>query len=260
MVETTRVNGTVLHYAHEGPRSAPAMVFSNSLGTDLRVWDPLMPYLPEDWRRLRYDKRGHGLSALGDPWRMDDLVHDLAGLMDAEGARDAVVVGLSVGGLIAIGLAHARPDLVRGLVLCDTAAKIGTEEMWNTRIRDVREGGMAAIVDATVTKWFTEELRGDEARLTPWRQMLRRADARGYMNTCAAIRDADYRERAAALDVPALAVVGDADGSTPPETVKAMADAIPGCRFEVIDGAGHIPCVENPVKLGRLIGDFVAGL
>ncbi|MEL6335353.1 MAG: 3-oxoadipate enol-lactonase [Pseudomonadota bacterium] len=269
MIETFSQDGIVIAYrdqaAAASARSHPALVFANSLGTDHRIWDPLMAVLARgplaDRRMLHYDKRGHGLTDGGPAaWQIDDLVADLAALMAARGIADAVVVGLSVGGLIAQGLAAARPDLVRGVVLCDTAAKIGTDAMWDGRIEAVESGGMAAIVDATMERWFTAPFRADPARLTPWRTMMLRCDPAGYSATARAIRDADYRERAAALSLPALAVVGEADGSTPPEMVEQTARLIPGCGFEVIAGAGHIPCVEQPEALAALIEGFVTTL
>ncbi|MEM7496728.1 MAG: 3-oxoadipate enol-lactonase [Pseudomonadota bacterium] len=260
MVMGVAVNGTVLNAAVAGPEGAPAIVFSNSLGTDFRVWDPLMPHLPGGWRQLRYDKRGHGLSSLpAEGWSIEDLADDLAGLMDATGMGDApaVIVGLSVGGLIAQALAARHPAKVRALVLCDTGARIGTDEMWNTRIAAIEEGGIAALVDATMERWFTPEFRADPARLEPWRNMMLRTPEAGYLATCRAIRDADYREAATVLSLPALAVCGEADGSTPPELVRQTAALIPGCGFELIAGAGHIPCVEQPATLGRLIAGLL---
>ncbi|MEM6358125.1 MAG: 3-oxoadipate enol-lactonase [Pseudomonadota bacterium] len=255
------VNSVVLNAAPEGPAGAPALVFSNSLGTDLRVWDPLLPHLPTDWRRLRYDKRGHGLSALPDvPWSIEDLADDLDALMDAASIDSAVIVGLSVGGLIAQSLAVRHPARVRALVLCDTAARIGTDEMWNDRIAAIEEAGLAAQADAIMARWFTEGFRADPARLAPWRNMMLRTPAEGYLATCRAIRDADYREAASRLAVPSLAVCGEADGSTPPALVRQTAALIPDCRFELIADAGHIPCVEQPEVLGALIGDFVSAL
>jgi 3-oxoadipate enol-lactonase len=119
-------NGVVLHFADQGPREAPALVFSNSLGTDFRIWDRVVAGLADGLRVIRYDKRGHGLSTCTEaPYRMEDHTLDLAGLLDGLGVKKAVVVGLSVGGMIAQSLAGIRPDLVRGLVLADTAHKIG---------------------------------------------------------------------------------------------------------------------------------------
>lgn len=256
---------TVTALQEDGGDDGPALVFSNSLGTDHRIWDPLLAVIDRGplgaRRRLRYDKRGHGLTAGGpDAWSIDHLVEDLASIMDARGLSGAVIVGLSVGGLIAQGLAASRPDLVRALVLCDTAAKIGTDEMWEARIAAVERGGMAAIVDQTMERWFTSPFRADPARLSPWRIMLLRTDPHGYIATAAAIRAADYRDRAARLTMPALAVVGEADGSTPPALVAQTARLIPGCGFEVIQGAGHIPCVEQPEALAALIERFVQPL
>ncbi|MEL6765765.1 MAG: 3-oxoadipate enol-lactonase [Pseudomonadota bacterium] len=261
MVQGVSVNGVILNAALAGPKDAPAIVFSNSLGTDLRAWDPLLPHLPEGWRHLRYDKRGHGLSSLPEEgWSIQDLADDLDALMAAMGVETAVIVGLSVGGLIAQALATRHPSRVRALVLCDTAARIGTEQMWNDRIAAIEAGGIAALTDATMERWFTPAFRAHAPGLEPWRNMMLRTPAAGYLATCRAIRDADYRAEAARLTVPSLAICGEADGSTPPELVRQTAELIPGCRFELIRDAGHIPCVEQPAALGRVISGFLASL
>lgn len=254
-------NGVAIHFRDEGPEEAPAIVFSNSLGTDFRVWDALLPHLPDGWRWLRYDKRGHGLSGLPEgPWLIEDHAADLAALMEARGISQAVICGLSVGGLIAQALAASRPELVRGLILCDTGAKIGNAEMWNGRMAQIREGGLEAILEANMSRWFTEAFRADPARLAPWNAMLSRTPVEGYLRTAEAIRDADCRASTAQLSLPCLAVVGEADGSTPPDLVRETAALIPGSRFEVIEGAGHIPCVEQPAALAALITGFLASL
>ncbi len=259
MVVACSVGGVALHFEDRG--EGPALVFSNSLGTDFRVWDPLLPYLPHGWRHLRYDKRGHGLSSLPDgPWTIADHAADLAGLMEARRVSQAVVCGLSVGGLIAQHLAATRPDLVRALILCDTGAKIGTAEMWNTRMATIRDGGLEAILEANMQRWFTAGFRSDPARLAPWNAMVSRTPVEGYLRTAEAIRDCDLRASTARLRLPTLCAVGAEDGSTPPDLMRATADLIPGSRCEVIDEAGHIPCVEQPARLGALISAFLAGL
>ena len=252
-----RANGVLTHVRDEGPRGAPALVFSNSLGTDLRVWDPLVPLLPPGLRLIRYDTRGHGLSGMPPlPWSIGDAADDLAAVMDALDVRAASICGLSVGGLVGQSLAARRPDLVANLVLMDTAAKIGTQEMWDERIRAAETQGIAAVADGIVERWFSRRFRADAEELGLWRAMLERTPARGYAALSAAIRDCDLTGDAPALRQPTLAIAGDEDGATPPDLVRATAELIPGARFEIVKDAGHLPCVEQPGMVGALIGDF----
>jgi 3-oxoadipate enol-lactonase len=257
-LQVATVNSVRLHYRDAGGSGLP-VVFANSLGTDMRVWDALLPRLPAGLRPVRYDMRGHGLSDAppGDYW-MGDLVADAAGLMDRLGIRGAVFVGLSIGGVVAQGLAAERPDLVRALVLSNTAAKIGTEAMWRERIAAVRAGGIAAIADGVLAKWFTRAFHAGHAdELAGWRHMLTRTPLDGYVGCCAALADTDLRDSTAGLRLPVLAIAGDQDGSTPPDLVRETAESIPGARFEIVRGAGHIPCVEAPGALARLVAEFV---
>lgn len=257
------VNGMVIHTSVEGPEEAPAeapvLVFANSLGTDLRVWHGVAARLVQSYRIVRYDKRGHGLSSCPPaPYRLDDHVADLAALLDRLEISRAVVVGLSVGGMIALGLAAARPDLVRGLVLSDTAHRIGSPDMWNTRIDAIRAGGIAALAEPILERWFSAAFRSQKPDdLAGWRHMLTRTPAEGYIGTCMAIRDADLTDVARRIAVPALCLVGSEDGATPPDLVRSLAELIPGAGFEMIDGVGHLPCVEAPDTVADLIAGFL---
>jgi 3-oxoadipate enol-lactonase len=256
-----RVGPVTLHIRDEGLKGGRPVVFANSLGTDLRIWRAVIDRLPATLRFVRYDKRGHGLSDCPDgPYAIADHAGDLAGLLDALGVRGAVVCGLSVGGLIAQKLAADRPDLVSALILCDTAAKIGTADLWNQRIGTVRVQGIAPLADAILERWFTPGFRAAAPDFPVWRNMLTRTPAEGYAATCEAIRDADLTESTRALRLPTLAMVGAQDGSTPPDLVKATADLIPGARFEVIEDCGHIPCVEQAERTAALIRGFIAEL
>jgi len=215
-----------------------------------------------DFPILNYDKRGHGLSDLGQvPYSMDDHVLDLAALLDRFDVKQAVVCGLSVGGMIAQGLHAKRPDLVKALVLSDTAHRIGTAEIWDARIESVETHGIESLADAVMERWFTPAFRRPEnAAYNGYRNMLTRQSAVGYAATCAALRDADLTEAARGISVPTLCVVGDHDGSTPPDVVLSLAKLVPGARYEVIKDAGHIPCVEQPEVLAAMIRAFVDAL
>lgn len=254
-----RANDCVLHFEDRGAAGLPAVVFSNSLGTDFRIWDDVVGRLDGRFRLIRYDKRGHGLSeAPPAPYAMTDHVKDLAALLDHLDVARAAIVGLSVGGMIAQGLAMLRPDLVAALVLCDTAHKIGDETMWNARIKAAQTDGIASMADTIMERWFTAAFRTPEnAAFSGYLAMLTRTAVEGYAGTCAALRDCDLTASTAALKLPVLALVGDQDGSTPPALVKSMADLIEGSQFEIIKGAGHLPCIEKPEETAGLIGDFL---
>ncbi|MGP9789752.1 3-oxoadipate enol-lactonase [Roseinatronobacter sp. NSM] len=257
-MKTVTHNNITLHVHDDGPRDALPVVFANSLGTDLRVWDAVVPLLPDGLRLIRYDKRGHGLSdAPPAPYAMEDLVADAAAILDQLGVANAVVIGLSIGGMIAQGLAHARPDLVRAIVLMDTAARIGPAQMWQDRIQAVQENGIAPLADGVMARWFAPAFHRDKpAELALWRNMLCRTTQAGYAGCCAAIAGADLTETTRALDLPALAMAGSQDGATPPDLVHATA-ALMDAPFHLIDGAGHLPCVESPAQVAALITAFL---
>jgi len=253
-----RLNGAVMHYEDAGARDGQAIVFSNSLGTDLRIWDELIRHLPGRLRVIRYDKRGHGLSeATPGPYSMVTLAEDLAALLDHVGVARAAVVGLSVGGMIAQGLAALRPELVSALVLMDTAHKIGTRDGWNGRIDTVRKGGMAAVADGILAGWFTQAYRSAMPDFQGYRAMLLRNDIEGYTGVCAALRDADLTESTRALKVPTLCITGEHDATTSPALMRTTAELIDGARLEVVKDAGHIPCVERAKEVAGLILGFL---
>jgi 3-oxoadipate enol-lactonase len=251
-----RGNATIL-VQDEGPENGPVVVFANSLGTSLSLWDSLCERLPSSLRRVRFDLRGHGGSSVPDePFGMDDLVADAEGVMDALGIKDAAFVGLSIGGMIAQGLASKRPDLVRVAVFSNTAAKIGDPDLWNDRIRAIEVQGLEGIADGVMERWFGKAFRAtDEVKF--WRQMLVYTDPRGYIGCCRAIAGANLRSSTAALRLPVLGIAGAADLSTPPAVVTETIASIPGARLEVINGAGHLPCVEAPDKYASLIMQFL---
>jgi 3-oxoadipate enol-lactonase len=250
-----RVGDLTIHYADEGPRARDAVVFVNSLGSDLRIWDDVAPAIAERHRVIRYDTRGHGLSSAGPgEARMDDFVADLEGLLDALAVERVTLIGLSIGGMIAQLFHVSHPARLASLVLCCTAHRIGTAESWAARIETVRAGGIAAVADVTMERWFTANFRASRtAELEGARNMLTRTPLAGYIAGCAALRDADLTEAAKAIAVPTTCVAGREDGSTPVDLVRALAELVPGAAFQVIDQAAHIPCVEQPQAMVRLL-------
>jgi 3-oxoadipate enol-lactonase len=259
-----RINGIVLHHQIVGRTDGPVLVFINSLGSDFRIWQEVVPAFADRFRIVLYDKRGHGLSdAPPASYTIDEHADDLLGLLDHLKIERAALVGLSVGGMIAQRMAVRAPERVQALTLCCTAAKIGTPELWAERIAGVENGGIEPLADNVLQRWFTPLFRETHAdEVAGWRNMLVRTPAHGYAGTCAAIRDADLRPDAGRIAIPTLCVAGDQDGSTPADVVKGTADLIPGARFALIDGAGHIPCVEKPAVLSTLIKEHLqeAGL
>ena len=257
-MKAIQANGQVLHFRDEGPRDGPVVVFSNSLGTDFRLWDPLLPHLPDGLRIIRYDKRGHGLSSCPKaPYTIEDHRDDVAGLLEGLAIERAAFVGLSVGGMIGQALAAARPDLVQALVLCDTGHVIGPPEIWEARIQAAEADGIGAMSDGVLQRWFSARFhaeRPDELEL--WRSMLTRTPVDGYIGTCRAIQNADLTEDVAKLAMPALCVVGSEDAATTPELMRSTADLI-GADCVEIEGAGHLPCVEKPRTLANIIAAFL---
>lgn len=259
-MQFAHVNGVTLHYqVIAAPEDKPTIVFSNSLATDFRIWRDCIVRLVGECSIVMYDKRGHGLSDMGEtPYIIDDHVNDLAALMDHLGLSNAVICGLSVGGLIAQGLLFTRPDLVRAMILCDTAAKIGTIEMWDQRMAQIAEVGLEGICDGNMERWFTANFhKNNPVDLQGYKNMFCRMPVEGYLATGKAIRDADLRAAAAEVKVPTICIVGEEDGSTPPDLVLGTAKMIPDCRYEVIKGAAHIPCVEQPEMLVEIIKAFL---
>lgn len=256
-MQYTKANGITVHYALEGPATAPVILFANSIGTDLRIWDGVTAELCGQFQLLRYDMRGHGLTDVTPgPYTMEQLAEDAAGLLDALNISRAHICGLSIGGMVAQQLLGSRPDLIERAIFCDTAMQIGPATMWDERARAVRQAGTAAIADGVMQRWFTEAyLAGDGVPV--YRNMLSRVAAEGYASCCEAIRDADLRPMAAQIQQSSLVVVGDQDAATPLVDAQALAEALPNARLQVVAGAAHIPSVEQPQALAHLIRTFL---
>lgn len=248
-----------IHFSDQGPKNAPAVVFANALGTDLRMWGSVADALPGH-RRIGFDKRGHGLSATpATGWTVEDLADDVAVLMDHLGLARAVIAGCSVGGMVAMATAIRHSARCTALVLSNTAARIGSDDIWQARIGAVEIGGLGGLADTIIERWFSTDFR-QSAEALAWRAMLLRCDPLGYIGTCRALAGADLRDAVTRLALPVLMLAGSEDQSTPPALVRETAALIPGALVVVMEGSGHIPAIDAPGATARLIGDFLKGL
>lgn len=246
-----------LHWRESGAPDGFPLVFANSLGTDTRLWDAVADTLPDGFRVIRFDKRGHGLSACPTPpYTLDDLVRDAEGLLGYLGIASCVFIGCSVGGMIGQALAYRRPGLIKALVLSNSAARMGEPQMWEDRIAAVEAGGLEAIADQVLQRWFSDGfLAGPEAAV--WRARLIETPKAGYIGCCAAIAGADLTDTTSELALPALVIAGSEDQASPPELVRKTADMIRGAAYHCIDGAGHLPSVEAPGDFADVLLPFL---
>lgn len=244
------LNGTDLHVQVEG--DGPPVVLLHALGTDHTVWDEVRFRLP-DKRLILPDMRGHGASGVPDgPYTMGGLIKDVESICETLDVRDAVVIGLSIGGMIAQGLAVKRLDLVRGLVLCCTAAKLGQPDTWHNRAATARTHGMNALADETLTRWGSDSAAAKTRLLS--------TAPEGYAACCEAIAGTDFYTPTSGLRLPTLGFAGDRDKSTPPDLVRETIDLIPGSEFQLIRGAGHLAPETHAADMAKHLHGFLAGI
>ncbi|MDH1261322.1 3-oxoadipate enol-lactonase [Pseudomonas sp. GD03944] len=250
-----------LHYQLEGPAGAPVLVLSNSLGTDLHMWDAQMTAFTRDFQVLRYDTRGHGQSLVTDgPYSIEQNGRDVLALLDHLDIAQAHFCGLSMGGLIGQWLAINAPERIVRLVLCNTAAKIGTPEVWNPRIDGVLAGGAQAmrdLRDASISRWFTADFaEANPGQVEHIVGMLAQTSPEGYAANCAAVRDADYREQLGAIRAPTLIVCGSGDPVTTPEHGRFMQARIAGAEL-VEFHAAHLSNVQAGDAFSQRVVEFL---
>jgi 3-oxoadipate enol-lactonase len=257
------VNGIDTHYVFDDRSGGPALAFVHQLGGDLSVWDTLAGHFRHRHSVLRYDVRGHGASAVAsEPFGFAQLAADLAALFDANGIGEANVVGVSMGGMIAQQFALDYPSRVITLTLCDTASHTPKEARatWNERAATVRRDGLAALADATMARWFTADFRHAHPQTVERIcDVLLRTPSEGYAMACEALRDFDVEARLAELRVPTLAIAGRHDVGTPSAVTQALARAIEGSHFVVLDAA-HLAPVEESHRFTALLETFLKQL
>jgi 3-oxoadipate enol-lactonase len=222
------------------------------------MWDPQLPELRKKLRVLRYDTRGHGQSSLTPgPYSIEQLGRDVMALLDALDLDRVHFCGLSMGGMIGMWLGANAPERLNKLVLCNTAAKIGTSEVWNARIEAVRKNGMKSVASAVVERWFSPAFREKPpATVSSTLKMLEAANPEGYAACCAAIRDFDFREQLSRIRVPTLVIAGAHDPSTPPADGRFLADQIQGAQYAELDAA-HLSNIEAQDRFNNEVAKFL---
>jgi 3-oxoadipate enol-lactonase len=247
-----------MHYQLSGPEHAPVLVLSNSLGTNFSMWDLQLSEFAKSLRVLRYDTRGHGQSSVTPgPYSIEQLARDVVALLDVLRLDRVHFCGLSMGGMIGMWLGTHAPERLHKLVLCSTAAKIGTPETWNARIETVRKSGMGSLASSIIERWFTPSFRAAApALVADVQRVLEKANPQGYVACCAAVRDMDHREKLSAIRVPTLVISGAHDPATPPADGRFLAGRIPGARYVELQAA-HLSNIEAPERFTAEVAAFL---
>jgi 3-oxoadipate enol-lactonase len=247
------VNGVRLYYELEG--DGQPVLLLHPIGLDLTCWDAQVPALVPCFRVLRVDLRGHGRSEVPPaPYTLAGMAHDVHELLQKLETGPAHVMGLSLGGMVAQVLALEHPADVRSLVLADTVSTLSPEARAAIveRGEAARRGGMAAVLDNTLARWFTPAFMQAPV-VARCRERLLADNVEGWAGAWQAISQVETQPRLAAVRVPALVITGEADLSSPPACAEAMAAAIPGAQLHILPGAPHMAPLEQP-------GAFTAGV
>jgi 3-oxoadipate enol-lactonase len=247
-----------LHYEENGRVNSPVLVLSNSLGSNLHMWDKVLPALKKSLRVLRYDTRGHGKSSVPPPpYSIDQMGSDLLSLMDHLSIDRAHVCGLSLGGLVSLWLGIHAPERFERLIFANTAARIGTRDGWEQRIAMVQNSGMDGLALQTPERWFTPAYREQHpAEMETIRHMIATTDPNGYCGCCATLRDTDLRGEIAAIEAPCLVITGTHDPATPPADGLAIHSALRNSNLVEFDAA-HLSAWEKAEEFAAAVLAFL---
>ncbi len=255
-----KANGINVNYQVDGAEGAPWLVFSNSLATNVSMWDEQAAELKRSFRVLRYDQRGHGdTDAPAGRYSFDLLIADVVALLDALAVKRAHFAGLSMGGVTALGLAQRHPDRLDRVIVCDSPgmSSSASAQQWEERIAVARKEGMKALVESTIARWFPPEtVAANPPHLERLRKMIRTTPVDGFVGCAAALANHDFRSAVRTITRPALFIVGAKDGVTP-AAMKQMQAELPGSKFVELPGAGHISNLDQPEKFNRAVREFL---
>ena len=252
-------NDAQINYQTFGNASKPALVFSNSLGTNFKMWQPQIDFFQQDFFVICYDTRGHGASSAPEgPYSIDQLGQDVINLLDHLNIEKAAFCGISMGGLTGQWLAINRSERFNQVVVCNTAAKIGQEQAWNDRAALIREQGLQPIASTAASRWFTEPfIQSNATVVNNLQNDLGAGSPEGYASCCEALAKADVREQLKDIPVPVLVVAGQQDPVTTVADGQYMVDRIANSQlFEI--NASHISNIEQPEAFNQAVQKFIA--
>lgn len=251
-------DGCIIHAELEGPQSAPVLMLSNSLGTDLHMWDEQAAPLTRHFRLVRYDRRGHGKSGSPKgPYTMERLGRDALGVLNGLGIQKTNWCGLSMGGMVGMWLGANAANRIERLILSNTAAHFPDPTVWDARIKTVREVGLAGIVDANMERWFTKGFRERAPQtIAKMREMFVGTSLEGYVGCGEAIRDMDHRPLLPRIAAPTLVIAGRHDPATTLEAGEFIQQHIPDARIAVLEAA-HISNLEQPQAYADTVLEFL---
>jgi 3-oxoadipate enol-lactonase len=252
-------DGCPLHVEVEGPEHAPALMLSNSLGTDLHMWDDQVKPFTRHFRLIRYDRRGHGQSGVPKgPYTMERLGRDVIAILDALEIRTVNWCGLSMGGMVGQWLGAHAPERIDKLILSNTACYYADKTRWDDRIKAIKDaGGLAGIADMVLSGWFTKEFRERAPEtIARMRAMLVATPLEGYLACCEGIRAMDHREIIRTITAPTLVIAGRRDMGTTIEAAEFIRSRIPGAALTILDTA-HIANVEQPEQYADTVLGFL---
>jgi 3-oxoadipate enol-lactonase len=255
-----KANGININYQVDGPEGAPWIVLSNSLATNLAMWDQQAADLKAQYRVLRYDQRGHGTTdAPAGRYTFEQLIAVALALMDGLGIKKAHFGGLSMGGATALGFAQKHPDRLDRIIVCDTPCQSTptSAQQWEERIVVAQKQGMEALVEPTVGRWFPPAVIEAKApHVDKVRHMVRTTPVNGFIGCAAALANHDYASAVATVTRPVLFMAGEKDGVTP-TAMRKLSAALPGSRYVELPGAGHISNMDQPEGFTWAIADFL---
>jgi 3-oxoadipate enol-lactonase len=259
MTEKIKVGELDVAYRLEGAAGHPVVMMSNGLMTNMGMWNPTISALKDRFQILRYDTRGHGsTSVTPGPYSIELLADDAIGLMDALDIREAHIMGLSMGGMVAQQIGARYPNRTLSLLLCNTASEMPPRSLWEERLRIAHTQGVAALADSTIRRWFTASfIERSPQIIEKIREMILATPLEGYLSCATAIRDMAQTTLLLKIKAPTLIVTGRQDPATTVEQSMVLNRMIDTSRMGVIENAAHLSNIEQPETFNREIRGFL---